>query len=144
MKRLFYLLPLLLILLEACSQKSDPVPVPTPLGTFKGKFYLFVRKSTGGYDTVKRDTSLIIKLSTPNKFAVTGDTATVHAGSKGLFQYDGTYIAFHDSTYKAGVQAKVHLVGTYLYQYNGKVLLLQRSNAAQDSIIGYGFAKISD
>lgn len=144
MKRLFYLLPLLLILLEACSQKSDPVPVQAPLGTFKGKFYLFVRKSTGGYDTVKRDTALILKLSTPYNFKVTGDTATVHAGSKGLFRYDGTYIAFNDSTYKAGVQAKIHLAGTYLYRYDGKALLIQRSNAVQDSIIGYGFTKISD
>jgi hypothetical protein len=147
MKRyLLYLLPLMLILGEACSTKNDYTPPPAPLGTFTGVFKLLVKKTTGtGYDTAKKVTNLILKISSPNRFAVTGDTATVHAGSKGLFQYDGVYIAFLDSTYKAGPQAKIHLVGTYQYLYNnGSRLQIQRANSLQDSVLFYDLNKTSN
>lgn len=145
MKRyLLYLLPLLLICLEACSTKSDNTPIPAPLGAFTGNFKLLVKKTTGtGYDTAKR-ANLLINITSPNNFKVTGDTATVHAGSKGLFQYDGYYIAFLDSTYRTGVQSKFHLVGTYRYEYTGAKFRIQRTNQAQDSVLFYDFNKISN
>ncbi|MDN3547487.1 hypothetical protein [Mucilaginibacter aquaedulcis] len=149
MKRnLLYLLPLLLMMLgAACSPKSDNTPIPAPLGTYKGTFKLLVKKgTTTAYDTVKKDSLLNIKIANPNTYAVTGDTATVHAGSKGLFQYDGynSLIAFYDSTYKAGPQPKFHLVGTYRYAYNGTRLQFTRANALQDSILFYDLYKTSN
>lgn len=148
MKRnLLYLLPmfLLFILGEACSPKSDPVPVQEPFGTFSGKFRLLVKNPTkGGYDTVKKDSALILNLASTGRFAVTGDTATIHAGSKGVYRYDGVYMGFLDSTYKAVPQTKFHLAGTYAYLYNGTVLAIQRVNAAQDSILDYRFNKTSN
>jgi len=148
MKRnLFLVLPLLalIVLSEACSTKSDPIPAPTPpLGTFKGTFKLWVRKSGGsGYDTVKK-AAIFITLTTPNNFKITGDTSTVHAGSKGLFQFNGSLIAFLDSTYKVGPQAKFHLVNTYQYVYDGNNLIMQRANALQDSVLRYDFLKTSN
>ena len=147
MKRnLFYLLPLLLIFTEACSTHSDNTPIPAPLGTFSGTFRLLVKKTTGsGYDTVKKNTNLIISLTTPNHFKVTGDTTTIHAGSRGLFQYNGVYIAFLDSTFKAGTpQTKIHLTDTYNYLYDGTILIFQRNNTALDSIFRYDFSKTSN
>lgn len=148
MKRnLLYLLPLFLVFMlgEACSPKSDPVPVPTPFGTYSGKFKLLVKNSSkGGYDTVKKDSALILKLSSTGNFAVTGDTATVHAGSKGLYNYDSAFMGFLDSTYRAVVQPKFHLAGTYRYAYSGDRLQLQRTNLAQDSVLFYDFNKTSN
>ncbi|MDN5287629.1 MAG: hypothetical protein JWR38_3903 [Mucilaginibacter sp.] len=147
MKRyLLYLLPLMLLLVEACSTKNDYTAPPAPLGTFQGFFKLLVKKPTGtDYDTVKKVTNLILTISSPNNFKVTGDTATVHAGSRGLFKYDGTYIAFWDSTYKVGPQTKIHLVNTYLYAYSGGLRLqIQRANQAQDSILVYDLNKTSN
>ncbi|WP_183566696.1 hypothetical protein [Mucilaginibacter sp. SP1R1] len=144
MKRnLFYLLPLLLILGEACTPKSDNTPIPVPSGTFKGKFRLVTRKATGGADTLK-DTALVIKLTSPYHFAITGDTIKVHAGSKGNFGYDGYNMSFLDSTYKAGPQVKYHLVGIYQYFYNGTLLQLQRTNATGDTVLRYDFNKTSN
>ena len=147
MKRyLLYLLPLMLVLGEACSTKNDYTPPPAPLGTFKGFFKLLVKKTTGtGYDTAKKVTNLILTISAPNNFKVTGDTTTVHAGSKGLFKYDGVYIAFGDSTYKVGPQTKIHLVNTYQYLYTGGIRLqIQRANQAQDSVLVYDLNKTSN
>jgi len=147
MKRnLFFLLPLLVlvILVEACSTKSDPITIPAPLGTFTGTGKLLVKKSgSSTYDTVKK-ASLVITLTTPNNFKVTGDTLTVHAGSKGLFSYNGSYIQFLDSTYKAGPQAKIHLVGVYQYIYDNTNLIMQRANSVQDSVLRYDFKKTSN
>ncbi|MEN0055399.1 MAG: hypothetical protein AAGC65_17110 [Mucilaginibacter sp.] len=149
MKRnLLYLLPLFLMMLgAACSPKSDNTPIPPPVGNYKGTFRLLVQKgTTSAYDTVKKDSLLNIKIANPNLFSVTGDTATIHAGSKGTFLYDGynSLIAFNDSTYKAGPQAKVHLVGTYQYRYNGIRLLISRANQMQDSVLLYDLYKITN
>lgn len=146
MKRnLFYLLPLLLILGEACSPKSDNIPILTPSGSFKGKFRMLTKNnSTGAVDSTVKDTALILKLTSPYHFAVTGDTATIHAGSKGNFGYDGNFMSFLDSTYKAGPQAKRHLVGVYQYFYNGTLLQLLRTNSTQDTVLRYDFNKTSN
>ena len=147
MKRnLLYVLPLILMMLgAACSPKSDNTPVPTPQGTFKGRFRLLVKNSsTGAIDSSVKDTALILKLSSPYRFAVTGDTSKVHAGSKGTFGYDGYNMQFIDSTYKAGPQAKRHLVGIYQYYYNGAILQLQRVNATGDSALRYDFNKTAN
>jgi len=155
MKRnLFLVLPLLalVVLGQACSTKSDPVPAPTPpLGTFSGTGKLLVKKSgSSTYDTVKKASPLLITLATPSNFKVTGDTLTVHAGSKGLFQLayasNGTFINFIDSTYKAGPQTKIHLAGVYQYVYDtaSGSLIIQRANSVQDSVLRYDLKKTSN
>ena len=155
MKRnLFLVLPLLalIVLSEACSTKSDPIPAPTPpLGTFSGIGKLLVRKSGNTtYDTVKKASPLLLTMTASSTFKVTGDTLTVHAGSKGLFQLayasNGTFVNFIDSTYKVGPQTKIHLNGAYQYAYdNGSgSLIIQRSNSVQDSVLRYEFKKTSN
>ena len=155
MKRnLFLVLPLLalIVLGEACSTKSDPIPAPTPpLGTFSGTGKLLVRKSGNTtYDTVKKASPLLLTMTSSNTFKVTGDTLTIHAGSKGRFQIayasNGTFFNFIDSTYKAGPQAKIHLAGVYQYAYDNSTggLIIQRTNSVQDSVLRYDLKKTSN
>jgi hypothetical protein len=150
MKRnLFYVLPLLLlvILSEACSTKSDPTPVPSPpTGSYTGNFKLLVKKTTGsGYDTVKKDPLFAVTITAPNRFVVTGSTTTIHARSRGLFLYDpyGQVMRFSDSTYVSGPQTIYHLAGDYRYQFNTTQLQFVRpnNNTTQDTIFFYDLKK---
>jgi hypothetical protein len=151
MKRyLLYLLPLMLILGEACSTKSDPGPAPTfPLGSYNGTFRLLVKKSTGtGYDTVKKDAFFSVTLSQPNGYIVTKATPSIHALSRGLFEFNpyALVIRFKDSTYVPGPQTTYHLAGDYQYLYNTTQLRFIRPNNAttQDSIWFYDLKKTSN
>ncbi|WP_143014048.1 hypothetical protein [Mucilaginibacter pineti] len=142
MKRnLFYLLPLLLTLGVACSPKSDPVVIPNPTGAFTGTFKLITKKTTGtGYDTAK--SNIVLTTTSSAHYAVTGDT-TKHAGSKGLYIYDGNFIQFRDSTYKVGVQTKTHLAGVYQYLYDGVnfKMIAGNKNVSPDTIYRYDLLK---
>jgi hypothetical protein len=153
MKRnLFLVLPLLVlvVLSEACSTKSDPVPVPAaPTGSYSGKFKLLVKKTTGsGYDTVKNDPLFAVTLSQPSKYVVTSSTPSIHALSRGLFQYDpyGQIIRFIDSTYVPGPQTSYHLAGDYQYRMNTTQLQFIRPNnsTTQDTIFFYDLKKTSN
>ncbi len=149
MKRnLFLVLPLLalIVLGEACSPKSDNTPPPPPpLGTFSGTFKLLVKKTTGsGFDTVKKDPLFAVKLSQPGNYIVTQSTSSIHALSRGAFQYNplSGLMAFYDSTYVAGPQTTIRLMGTYQYGYDGQSRFqLQRVNGTQDSILFYDLKK---
>jgi hypothetical protein len=145
MKRnLLYLLPLLLSLGVACSPKTDITPIQAPYGTFTGKFAALIRKTspTVGYDTI-RD-SITLKMSSPGIFAVTGDTTTIHAGSKGSFAYNYNYIQFNDSTkVTTGTGAKFHLKGVYVYGYNGAALTMVRNSNTDTLVVQYVLKKIN-
>ena len=152
MKRnLFLVLPLLalIVLGEACSPKSDNTPPPPPpLGTFSGTFRLLVKKTTGsGFDTVKKDPLFSVKIALPANYVVTQSTPSIHALSRGAFNYNPNsgLMAFYDSTYVAGPQPTIRLIGTYQYGYDGQsVFRLQRVNQTQDSILFYDLKKTSN
>ncbi|AYL96985.1 hypothetical protein [Mucilaginibacter celer] len=143
MKRnLFYLLPLLLTLGVACSPKSDVTPIPQPQGNFKGVFAAVLKKSTGGYDTI-RDTNFRVALTASSRFVVQAETPH-HVASFGAFAYNSLYIQFVDSnTVASGNGAKFHLKDVYQYGYDGSNLVLQRLGSGDTVRIQYGLKKIN-
>jgi hypothetical protein len=148
MKRnLLYLLPVLLALAVSCAKSSgNSVIISAPKGTFNGQFRLLTKKTNGTYDTLKD--SIILKLTTGYHFKVVADTTVKHAGSHGVFLYDGYYIQFNDSTFNAGVpRTKNHLVGVYQYIYDGtnlKMLRASSSSATPDTVGRYDLVKTSE
>lgn len=124
MRRSFtYLFPFCFValLFTSClkGESAADVAASFPVGTFTGQFRA-IHKSTTGIDTQKANITLT--LSTQTGFKITGDTATLHAGSHGGYLFNTTYGFFSDSTYSAtSTSTKVHLNGTYLYSYNGTV-----------------------
>lgn len=118
MKRLIYLLPTLLVLASGCFNDSNSTPIPNPEGTFSGEFRLVRRlPNVTKLDTDKAQIKLVLKPG--SGFKVLGDTATVHAGSRGQYGVSVNTLRFIDSTFKAGNYTKRHLQGDYLYIYNG-------------------------
>ncbi len=124
--RLYYLLPLLLVISAGCLKTPEStLPLSGPAGNFAGQFRLLHRSSARNkFDTLK--TSLVLNLNlTNNSYSVTGDTAVLHAGSSGNFTISSPYINFTDKTYpKSGIPAKTHLNGIYQYYYDGSVFQL--------------------
>ena|ERR1700748_489177 len=113
-----YLLPLIALFAAACSNKTAPVPIPS--GTFSGVFTR-LHVHAGVTDTVRANITLTMQLATG--YAVTGDTTTVHAGSHGSYVINpNNILQFTDNTLPPvviTVPVKVHLAGTYQYEYDG-------------------------
>ncbi|RFZ95103.1 hypothetical protein D0C36_06135 [Mucilaginibacter conchicola] len=135
MKRLRYLIPVLLgaALTSGCLKTTEAPPVLDPDGTFAGEFRLISKKSNKTtIDTVKANIKLSLSQATA-RYSVTGDTAVIHAGSKGRWGTTSQAIGFADSTLSAAnaaknapiVNGKAHLHGTYLYVYNGSILQMK-------------------
>jgi hypothetical protein len=144
--KLLYLLPLLVILFEGCLKThSDPTPAAViPSGTFAGQFKLYHRHTDQvPYDSVAAN--ITVNLAASNyTFTVTGDTATLHAGSYGTFGISGPYILFNDKTYSATAPVtKTHLSGYYLYNYDGTNLVMYASSS-DTLILGYTLKKTSN
>ncbi|RYU91156.1 hypothetical protein EWM62_04240 [Mucilaginibacter terrigena] len=126
MKKLIYLLPLLLTLAAGCFNDHGGEATPDPSGTFKGQFRHISKHEDNSLDTVKAEITVMIEPGVGYK--VLGDTATVHAGSKGHYGIVGSGIMFVDDTYpKTGIPAKAHLNGEYVFVYNGNVFQMARS-----------------
>jgi hypothetical protein len=125
-KNLLCLVPFLMVLVTGCLKSTTAVQQQgTPSGKFTGQFrYLHRHSNAVPFDTVK--TNLTIRFGSPaNTYAVTGDTSTIHAGSKGGFSVGSPYMVFIDSTFSTSASvAKKHLAGAYLYYYDGTVLQL--------------------
>jgi hypothetical protein len=132
--KLLYALPLL-TLLAGCmgSNNKNAAPVPVPSGNFKGQFRAIHQNSKTGYhDTLKA--ILNLSLSTTTGFKVTGDTATVHAGSFGDYAMNSALVQFVDNTLPTtGKPAKIHLSGYYQYYYDGTVF--QMLAAPSDTLV---------
>jgi hypothetical protein len=137
MKIKIYSLALIAIIavISGCLKNTSNVTqvVNIPNGTYSGTFaYLHRPNNIVPFDTLKANIVLTMS-STDASYAVTGDTTTLHAGSKGLFQLNSTNIDFADSTIpKSGVVTKKHLNGLYLYAFDGTILkiLLNQSDTA--------------
>lgn len=121
-----YLLPVIL-LASACLKdtKTPDVQPNYPLGAFAGKF---TRIHTNPA-TLKKDTAyatIQLAMSSSTGFAVTGDTATVHAGSKGGFGGTVNVVDFNDVTWSSPISKnKTHLHGIYNYTFNGTAFQMQ-------------------
>ncbi|MBS1525562.1 MAG: hypothetical protein JST19_07930 [Bacteroidetes bacterium] len=128
--KILYFLPLLLCLGGCFKNNAAVPPLVVPSGTFTGEFRLLHRSSVNvPFDTTKAE--IVLTLNTPAyTYAVTGDTSTVHAGSKGVWGMNNSYINFADNTYpKSGTPTKTHLNGLYLYYYNGSVFQMIATSA---------------
>jgi len=141
MKRILYLLPLVIAFASGCSPKSAPAP-SVPEGTFSGKFkYQHEHAQTGALDSATANLQVQIEQTT---YTVTGDTSTVHAGSFGTYEVNsyGTAIAFFDKTYPTtGTPKKFHLSGIYSYSYDGKNLQIVSFGAFDTLSYSYSLVK---
>jgi hypothetical protein len=131
MKRnLVYLLPLLITCFAGCSKDPKTVnyQITPPVGNFSGTFQRWhLSHATGKTDTVTAN--LYLHLDAAGTFTVTGDTATVHAGSFGTYGLGvGDDLVFKDKTLPpTGTPAKVHLSGSYVNSYSSGNLVLQKT-----------------
>jgi hypothetical protein len=124
---LLYLLPLLIAMGCGKEKIASTPQIQLPAGIFNGPFAKIHRNLTSG----KSDTVVAtIKLTTDasGNFAVTGDTSTVHAGSKGKFSLGyGQDLVFDDKTFSAtSTSTKTHLNGDYIYSYDGSSFQMVR------------------
>jgi hypothetical protein len=133
MKRLIYVMPLLLALATGCFNNQANVPAPDPSGTFAGEFRRIHRNKDLKIDTTKANIQVIIEPGIG--YHVLGDTTTLHAGSKGHYGINGNGIAFVDNTLPVPVNGvkppppvKVHLDGEYLFVYNGSIFQMIRTS----------------
>src|SRR6185437_1378446 len=123
------LLALFAILAAGCAKVKNP-PKPSALeGSYTGKF-LFIHTPANATkpDTLKAVIQL--NLTANQGFSVTGDTSTVHAGSRGFYQLtSGESMQFFDQTFpQSGTPVKKHLSGVYQYTFDGVYLDLTGSD----------------
>jgi hypothetical protein len=141
--RLLYFLPLVAIFAVGCigSKKSNPTPVPN--GTYSGEFRLLhIHADRIKIDTIK--TNIVLYMSPSSTYSVTGDTTTVHAGSKGTFTADQSsgVISFVDNTYSSKAPVtKTHLKGTYVYAYDGTSFKIEAFGALDTLRLQYDLKK---
>ncbi len=123
--RYLLFLPLTLLIAGGCMKPSNNEnAIPSPEGTFTGKFLQLRKKTSGtGYDSVKADLTLTLNLATG--YTINGDT-TKHAGSNGSYALDAAYFYFDDKTKPS---SKVHLKGYYAYGYDGTNLQFSQTYA---------------
>ncbi len=111
---------------------TGPTAPIVPSGTFTGTFrYLHRHTNKVPFDTLQANITIKLLTNTdPFTYTVTGDTATVHAGSYGSFSLTSPYMVFTDKTYPtSGTPTKQHLNGAYLYYYDGSVFQMLAYNA---------------
>lgn len=125
-----FLLPAIMVVASGCYKSNNnyqSTPIPVPTGIFTGQFRSVHRSFNPlKYDTLKAQ--IVLTTTSAGHFKVTGDTATLHAGSHGLFALDYYYIQFRDSTATVAKQAKIHLNGLYQYFYDGTTFQFAASN----------------
>lgn len=125
MKKLIYLLPLL-ILTAGCvktdTREGEPL---VPYGTFNG---IFKRTYTDPATSAPASVSTTVKVvMTTSGFSVISNDEAIHANSTGEFLGNELIIEFTDTTYPAGgAGTKTFLHGTYSYQYNGSIFKLYK------------------
>ncbi|MFI5163029.1 MAG: hypothetical protein ACHQHN_17240 [Sphingobacteriales bacterium] len=146
--RIIYLLIVVALLGVGCTKLTQTIPAapPVPSGTFTGTFrYLHRHTNKVPFDTLQANITVKLLTNTsPFSYTVTGDTATVHAGSFGSFSVTSPYIVFTDQTFPtSGTPTKKHLNGAYLYYYDGTVFQMLAYNA--DTLgVQYDLKKVSN
>lgn len=134
-KLLYLFLPVIVLASSCVGNKATPTPVNYPAGTFSGQFSLIrTNAQTGVHDTSKA--TIQLTMNSNYSYTVTGDTATVHAGSHGTYAINATYVDFTDVTYpKTGIPPKTHLNGDYEYYYDGSSVLQMLAASPLDTIV---------
>jgi len=123
-----FFLPFLMMLAAACSKPPvSDTPVAVPTGTFAGSFYrLRYNTAKVKYDTLY--VPITVTLSTATGYSVILSDTTLHSPSHGGYSIDANGMYFNDVTYtKITIPTKPHLVGTYVYAYDGTTLQLQQT-----------------
>ncbi len=126
MKKLIYLLPLM-ILFAGCMKTDNKQYEPlVPYGTFAGKF---TRTHTNPTTLAKDITTANIQLvMTIYGFTLTSDADAVHVNGSGEFLGNETSIDFDDPNYPTtGTITQAYLHGTYVYTFNGSDFKLTQS-----------------
>ena len=135
---------LIVLIVSSCSINKTTEPTPTlPSGSFTGKFvYLHIHSFTGIIDTLQANLQLNIDPTTG--FKITGDTATVHAGSYGSYLFGSNYnqIDFIDNTNVT--PQKSHLNGVYQYIYDGTNLSMVQYSPLDTITYKYSFKKTTN
>jgi hypothetical protein len=139
MKKLIYLLPLL-IFTAGCVKTNIDQPTPlVPYGTFTGKFTrTYVPTGTNSKATATTNVKLVM---TTSGFTVISDAEAVHANSTGEFLGNELSIEFGDTTYPAAgpPNGKSYLHGVYSYAYDGSSFRVTRQSG--DDIYDYQLTK---
>jgi len=113
-----------------------------PTGTFNGQFRKLHRaKGATKIDTTKATIQLV--LESGGTYKVLGDTATLHAGSKGGYGVVGNALAFQDATYSTVPDPKIHLYGYYAYYYDNSSVLQMVLNSADTLSLQYDLKKVN-
>ncbi|HEY8930238.1 MAG TPA: hypothetical protein VIM55_13655 [Mucilaginibacter sp.] len=132
-------------LLSSCLGGGDKVaPTPKPDGTYSGEFRLLHRdQHTGIIDTQKTNLTVYISPVSTSTYTVTGDTTTLHAGSKGSFSFVGEGgILFTDKTYSPTAPVtKTHLNGLYAFTYDGASFKMVAYGALDTLALQYDLKK---
>lgn len=138
MKKLIYLLPLLILFVGCMKTKNQDYDPPVPYGTFTGKF---TRTHTDPVTAAKDVTTANIQFTmATNGFTVTSDDPTVHANGSGEFFGDEASINFDDPNYPAtGPVPQAYLYGNYAYTFNGNNFKLTR--VAANDLLEYVLVK---
>ncbi|RWY51102.1 hypothetical protein [Mucilaginibacter gilvus] len=144
-KRSTYLLPavaIAILMAIGCAPNKKSEPVPTPVGTFAGQFRKLHRASGATkIDTTKATIQLV--LDAGGAYKVLGDTATLHAGSKGTYSIGGSVIAFQDATFKTVPDPKIHLYGYYAFYYDGSSMFQMVLNSSDTLSLQYDLKKVN-
>jgi hypothetical protein len=143
--KLLYLLSLLLVLAVGCGPHYVAPTDSSPEGTYKGLFYLIhITPGTNAIDTISKN-NLNLSLETATGFRITGDTSTNHAGSYGTYRVNTatSQIRFYDVTWPLnGISTKIHLDGSYSYNYDGIILQIKGYGARDTLEYYYKFTRI--
>nr|WP_294943741.1 hypothetical protein [uncultured Mucilaginibacter sp.] len=144
-KGLTYLLPVTAIVILmgiGCTANKTAEPAPTPVGTFNGQFRRLHRaKGAAKIDTTKANIQLVLEQG--GAYKVLGDTATLHAGSKGTYAANAGVMAFQDATFSALSTSKIHLFGYYAYYYDGSSVLQMVLNSADTLSLQYDLKRVN-
>lgn len=131
------------LFIVGCVGDKAANPTPAPLGNFSGQFRLLHRaRGASKIDTTKA--TLQLSLAIDGTFTVFGDTAVVHAGSKGKYAVSDAYLGFQDVTYPVtGRPAKAHLNGYYSFYYDGTSVLQMVANSSDTLAVQYDLKKVN-
>jgi len=138
LKITYFLLALAAIFGTGClgSKKGNPTPT-IPDGTYSGQFRLIHVHDDNTKDTTKANITVYISPVSTSTYAVTGDTTTIHAGSKGgfVFYSNGT-VQFTDKTYSATAPVtKTHLNGLYGYAFDGNIFRMVAYGGTSNNLV---------
>lgn len=123
--------------------KNNPTPV-IPDGSYTGEFRILHVHAANNIDTNKTNIVVNIAPVSSSTYTVTGDTSTLHAGSKGTYTFYPGYstVVFVDKTYSSTAPVtKSHLTGSYTYYFDGTKFQMTAHSALDTLVLQYDLVK---